>query len=210
MMLYSTYNLVVCGFLLIIISFAAEMAPAIWIAVTSAISCFAVMFALCVLFMPKMYLHWSGKLVDAQEIFGKAIQNRSSVDASSAPGVGRGGGGGQSEAVSRMDQRSDCEQGNGGDSGKRAAGILSPLPLAAKELDNEPNRDDDTSWAHNVSANTVKLSALSGSNSMSAAAFSGSKRGAVVPFECDDAVEELERHDAGAAAARGEDLHDTF
>jgi hypothetical protein len=74
MMLYSTYNLVVSGVLLLIISFVATVAPAIWIIVASGICCFAVLFSLSVLFIPKMIIHFSGDTVSVNDMFGKAIK----------------------------------------------------------------------------------------------------------------------------------------
>ena len=74
MMLYSSYNLVVSGILLLVINSVAVIPPGIWIVVASAISFFAVMFSLCVLFVPKIYLHLSGANVNVQELFGAAAR----------------------------------------------------------------------------------------------------------------------------------------
>jgi hypothetical protein len=82
MMLYSTYNLLVSGFLLLLITFVATTSASTWLIVTSGICCFAVTFSLGVLFLPKMYFQCSGKEIDAAAMFGRAIQ-RSSEDGSS-------------------------------------------------------------------------------------------------------------------------------
>jgi hypothetical protein len=73
MMLYSTYNLIVSGALLLLISFIASIDPATWVIVASSISCFAVSFSLCVLFLPKVYIEYNKVTIIASELFNNAI-----------------------------------------------------------------------------------------------------------------------------------------
>jgi hypothetical protein len=70
MMLYSTYNFLVSGILLLLISFVATIDPSIWIVVTSVISCFAVSFAFCLLFIPKIQMLYRKIEINPSEIFG--------------------------------------------------------------------------------------------------------------------------------------------
>lgn len=72
MMLYSTYNLIVSGALLLLISFIAAIDPATWVIVASSISCFAVSFSLCVLFLPKVYIEYNKVTIIASELFNNA------------------------------------------------------------------------------------------------------------------------------------------
>ena len=72
MMLYSTYNLIVSGILLLLISFIAVIEPASWVIVASAISCCAVTFSLCILFIPKVYMQYKKVIIIATELFQNA------------------------------------------------------------------------------------------------------------------------------------------
>jgi hypothetical protein len=72
MMLYSTYNLIVSGALLLLISFIATIDSATWVIVASSISCFAVSFSLCVLFLPKVYIEYSKVTIIASDLFHNA------------------------------------------------------------------------------------------------------------------------------------------
>lgn len=72
MMLYSTYNLLVSGVLFILISFIAIIQPDSWVIVASSISCCAVTFSLCILFLPKLYIQYKKVKVVASELFTNA------------------------------------------------------------------------------------------------------------------------------------------
>ena len=72
MMLYSTYNLIVSGILLLLISFIAVIEPATWVIVASAISCGAVTFSLCILFIPKVYIQYKQVTIVASYLFHSA------------------------------------------------------------------------------------------------------------------------------------------
>lgn len=72
MMLYSTYNLLVSGVLFILISFIAIIQPDSWVVVVSSISCCAVTFSLCILFLPKVYRQYKKVKVVASELFTNA------------------------------------------------------------------------------------------------------------------------------------------
>lgn len=69
MMLYSTYNLLVSGVLFLLISFMATIEPDSWVIVASSISCCAVTFSLCILFLPKVYIQYKKVKVVASELF---------------------------------------------------------------------------------------------------------------------------------------------
>ena len=71
-MLYSTYNLIVSGVLLLLISFIAVIEPASWVIVASAISCCAVTFSLCILFIPKVYMQYKKVIIIATDLFQNA------------------------------------------------------------------------------------------------------------------------------------------
>ena len=72
MMLYSTYNLLVSGVLFLLISFIANIDPDSWVIVASSISCCAVTFSLCILFLPKVYIQYRKVKVVASELFNNA------------------------------------------------------------------------------------------------------------------------------------------
>lgn len=72
MMLYSTYNLIVSGALLLLISFIATIDPATWVIIASSISCCSVTFSLCILFLPKVYIEYNEVTIVASEIFNNA------------------------------------------------------------------------------------------------------------------------------------------
>mmetsp|Transcript_9320 Transcript_9320/g.9396 ORF Transcript_9320/g.9396 Transcript_9320/m.9396 type:complete len:1334 (-) Transcript_9320:2058-6059(-) len=74
MMLYSTYNLLVCGVLLLVLTFVASVGFTQWLIIASGISCFAIMFSLNVLFVPKIYLQQTKADVNAQRMFGQAVE----------------------------------------------------------------------------------------------------------------------------------------
>lgn len=71
-MLYSTYNLLVSGVLFLLISFIAIVQPDSWVIVASSISCCAVTFSLCFLFLPKVYIQYKNVKVVASELFTNA------------------------------------------------------------------------------------------------------------------------------------------
>ena len=72
MMLYSTYNLIVSGVLLLLISFIASIEPATYVIVASSISCLAVTFSLCILFLPKVFMQYKKITIVASELFNNA------------------------------------------------------------------------------------------------------------------------------------------
>lgn len=80
MMLYSTYNLLVSGVLFLLISFIAIIEPASWVIVASSISCCGVTFSLCILFVPKVYLHYKKVKVVASELFNSATIKSHSIE----------------------------------------------------------------------------------------------------------------------------------
>ena len=80
MMLYSTYNLLVSGVLFLLISFIAIIEPASWVIVASSISCCGVTFSLCILFLPKVYLHYKKVKVVASELFNNASIKSHSIE----------------------------------------------------------------------------------------------------------------------------------
>lgn len=83
MMLYTTYNIVVSGILLLIITYIATIAPATWLGVASAVCFVAVFFSLSLLFLPKMYLHMSNAKINTAEMFGRAARTGSEPGSSS-------------------------------------------------------------------------------------------------------------------------------
>jgi hypothetical protein len=121
MMLYSTYNLIVSGLLLLLISFVAVLPGSIWIIVASAISCLAVSVSLALIFVPKIYIQYYNVEIIASQLFmsanakvyalrspypheslslsGRLISSGPRATGSSAPYAGQG------EAESRM---KDC------------------------------------------------------------------------------------------------------
>jgi hypothetical protein len=70
MMLYSTYNLIVAGFLLLIITFIATTTASTWILIASGICCVAMLFSLSVLLIPKIYVHYSGREINIFDLIG--------------------------------------------------------------------------------------------------------------------------------------------
>jgi hypothetical protein len=70
MMLYSTYNLIVAGFLLLIITFVATTTASTWILIASGICCVAMLFSLSVLLLPKIYVHYSGREINIFDLIG--------------------------------------------------------------------------------------------------------------------------------------------
>jgi hypothetical protein len=74
MMLYSAYNLVVCGILLLTINAVAVVTASTMQIVTTSISCFAVSFSFLISFIPKMYLHHMKPSISAAAVFGAAIR----------------------------------------------------------------------------------------------------------------------------------------
>ena len=69
-MLYSTYNLIVAGFLLLIITFVATTTASTWILIASGICCVAMLFSLSVLLLPKFYVHYSGREINIFDLIG--------------------------------------------------------------------------------------------------------------------------------------------
>eukprot|EP00596_Hydrurales_sp_CCMP1899_P000141 CAMPEP_0119055568 /NCGR_PEP_ID=MMETSP1177-20130426/75791_1 /TAXON_ID=2985 /ORGANISM="Ochromonas sp, Strain CCMP1899" /LENGTH=1294 /DNA_ID=CAMNT_0007036121 /DNA_START=125 /DNA_END=4009 /DNA_ORIENTATION=- len=92
MMLYSTYNFLVSGILLLLISFVATIEPSIWLVVTSVISCFAVTFAFCLLFIPKIQMLYQKIEINPSEVFGGTMQNKKSKPDKSKVYMERSGG----------------------------------------------------------------------------------------------------------------------
>jgi len=68
MMMYSTYNLLVCGLLGLTLTFVRSVAFAHWLVIASSISCFAILFSLNILFIPKMYLYFTNTLSNSHYI----------------------------------------------------------------------------------------------------------------------------------------------
>lgn len=54
----------------------ATIEPSIWIVVTSVISCFAVSFAFCLLFLPKIQMLCKKIVINPSEIFGGSILSK--------------------------------------------------------------------------------------------------------------------------------------
>lgn len=71
MMLYSTYNLIVSVILLLVAQVVATLSTGTVLLLGSSVSCFAMMFSMSVLFLPKMYIHFTGQEVNLMEMFGR-------------------------------------------------------------------------------------------------------------------------------------------
>lgn len=57
------------------ISFLAKLEPSVWIILTTSISCFAVTFAFCILFIPKMLLLYRNIQINASDVFSNAAKS---------------------------------------------------------------------------------------------------------------------------------------
>lgn len=68
-MMYSTYNFLVCGVLVCIISSIRSIPFESWLLISNLICFYAVLFSLFMMFLPKIYSLWNGETIQLDTLF---------------------------------------------------------------------------------------------------------------------------------------------